>query len=179
MWLEDAHIGQRRYNRRVVIKSSGKHKMLYTNCVCFTTPNFLCTFVLYFPAGLLKSQLQLSTNQEVLTPQASCEGFVSPLPFSPLPPAIVTVAVNKSFARCAPTLLSASHSLHNHPRRQVLLMRMKNPRLGDGSPRDYLAEKWQSQDSNWLAPPEPELYLLGPWFSKASCGPLVSHGNRF
>lgn len=60
MWLEDAHIGQRRDNRRVVVKSGCK--MLYTHCVCFTTPNFLCTFVLYFPAGLLKSQLQLSTN---------------------------------------------------------------------------------------------------------------------
>lgn len=57
---------------------------------------------------------------------------------------------------------------HNHPGRQVLLTRMKSPRLGDGSPRDGSAGKWQSQDSNWLAPPEPELYLLGQWVSTAS-----------
>lgn len=67
---------------------------------------------------------------------------------------------------------------HNHPGRQVLLTRMESQawrRLTQG----WLG--WEAAKSRFklAGSPEPELYLLGQWVSVASCGPLVSHGNRF
>lgn len=152
MWLEDGHTGQLRNNRRVVVKSSGKHKssahtvyalQLLIVCarLCFTSPPACWSH--NFSSQLTRRYLPLGRPAKALSPH---------YPLSPLPAIVTVEAVNKSFARNAHTLLSASHSLHNHPGRQVLLTRMKDPRLGDGSPRDCLAEKRQSPDSNWLAP---------------------------
>lgn len=179
MWLEDGHIGQRRYNRRVVVKSSGKHKssahtvyalqlLIFCARLCFTSQPACWSH--NFSSQLTRRYLPLGRPAKALSPH---------YPLSP-PPCHCHSRSNEQIICQKCTHFTVSISFTSQPPWQAGITNEDE----ESQAWQWLTQGllgWEVAKSRFklAGSPEPELCLLGQWVSLASCGPLVSHGNRF